>query len=44
MTPTSLLSGPVTRLTLDHPFLLFIRDNATGAILFTGRVADPTAG
>lgn len=29
-------------LTLDHPFLFFIRDFKTGAVLFFGRVADPT--
>ncbi|MFO0546744.1 MAG: serpin family protein [Polyangiaceae bacterium] len=27
---------------LDHPFLLFIRDNATGTVLFAGRVVDPS--
>jgi serpin B len=26
----------------DHPFLFFIRDNATGLVVFLGRVADPT--
>jgi serine protease inhibitor len=30
--------------TLDHPFLLFLRDRTTGAILFAGRVANPLAG
>jgi serpin B len=28
--------------TLDHPFIFLIRDIATGAIVFTGRVADPS--
>jgi serpin B len=27
----------------DHPCLCFIRDNATGSILFLGRLVDPTA-
>jgi serpin B len=31
-------SSNVVQLTLDHPFLFFIRDNVTGAIVFLGRV------
>ncbi|HWF23840.1 MAG TPA: serpin family protein [Solirubrobacteraceae bacterium] len=34
LVPTSIMVGPTTRLTLDHPFLAFLRDDATGAILF----------
>jgi serine protease inhibitor len=26
----------------DHPFLFFIRDEASGLVLFQGRVADPS--
>ncbi len=29
-------------ISLDRPFLFFIRDNATGSLLFVGRVADPS--
>ncbi|HUX59369.1 MAG TPA: serpin family protein [Bacteroidales bacterium] len=31
----------VTTITLDHPFLYFIRESSTGTILFMGRVSDP---
>jgi serpin B len=31
------------RLTIDRPFLFALRDRDTGAILFLGRVTDPTA-
>ena len=36
-------AGPVeaTEVTLDHPFLYFIRETSTGTILFIGRVGDP---
>ena len=40
--PTAVAPGHVTHLSLNHPFLLFLRDNASGAILFAGRVSDPT--
>ena len=33
---------PVPVFRADHPFLLAIRDRRSGAILFLGRMADPT--
>lgn len=31
-------------LTVDRPFIYLITDDASGEILFIGRVLDPTAG
>jgi serpin B len=39
--PTSAFGGHPTRVMLDHPFLLFLRDAASGAILFAAQVVDP---
>ena len=33
----------VEKVTLDHPFLYFIRETSTGTILFMGRLSDPAA-
>jgi serpin B len=33
----------VEKVTLDHPFLYFIRESSTGTILFMGRLSDPAA-
>jgi serpin B len=39
--PTAVPVGPTTTLRLDHPFLAFLRDDATGAILFVAQVTNP---
>jgi serpin B len=44
LAPTAVAPGQITQLSLDHPFLLFLRDDQSGAILFAGRVSDPTQG
>jgi serpin B len=41
MRPTS-APGEQVVLTLDRPFVFALRDQTTGAVLFLGRVADPT--
>ena len=37
------VGGSIPIVTLDRPFLFAITDTASGAPLFLGRVADPTA-
>jgi serpin B len=36
--------SPAVQLTVDRPFLFALRDRDTGAVLFLGRVTDPTVG
>ncbi len=38
--PSAVLQG--TPFTIDQPFLLFIRDSGTGAVVFAGRIVDPS--
>ena len=38
----SAMPMPAEALHIDRPFIFAIRDNATGTILFIGRIADPT--
>jgi serpin B len=40
---TAVAPVPAPTVNVNHPFLLFLRDRATGAVLFAGRVNDPTA-
>ena len=40
--PPAPTGGPVTML-VDRPYLYFVRDVATGAVVFLGRVADPSS-
>jgi serpin B len=39
---TTSMPSDIKQFTMDRPFIFLIRDNATGAILFLGRVMDPT--
>jgi Serine protease inhibitor len=40
----NLLSAPLNsvKMTVNRPFIFFIHDHQTGAILFVGRVLNPT--
>ena len=40
---TAAMPGEIVQLTIDRPFIFAIRDRETGALLFLGRVTDPTA-
>jgi serine protease inhibitor len=44
LTPTAEPIARAIRVSLDHPFLLFLRDDRTGAVLFAARVANPALG
>ena len=44
MRATSAMVEPPLALTIDRPFVFLIRDDATGALLFIGRIVNPKAG
>jgi len=44
MQTTAVRVDPPLTLAIDRPFVFLIRDDATGALLFIGRIVNPKAG
>lgn len=43
VTSLQVFRGPSAQLSVDRPFLFFLRDDKTGTVLFAGRVTQPVA-
>jgi serpin B len=42
LTPTAMPAPPPVKIVFDHPFLLLVRDNSTGMVIFEAQVSDPS--
>jgi serpin B len=43
LAPTAMPAPPPVTIVFDHPFLLLVRDNATGTIIFEAQLTDPSS-